>query len=102
MNARTATIVLGTLLLVSMGFHFRAALHTARAPQPPPARTTQPPLDPGPQLRLPEMDFSGTGLSDVSWKLPDTELPPGPGWQPAAPGPLQSPTLAPEPSHSPP
>jgi len=94
MNARTTTIVLGTLLLVSVGFHFRTALQPAPAPQPPPARTTPPA---GTQLRLPEMDFSGTGLSDVSWKLPETDLPPGPDWQPAAPNPLQSPTLAPEP-----
>lgn len=101
MNARTTTTVLGTLLLVSAGFHLRSALQPERPV--PPGASPPPPADPtGPQLRLPEMDFSGTGLSDVSWKLPDTELPPGPGWQPAAPSPLQSPTLAPEPSQSPP
>lgn len=101
MNARTTTTVLGTLLLVSAGFHLRSALQL-ETPVPPGASPPPPPDPAGPQLRLPEMDFSGTGLSDVSWKLPDTELPPGPGWQPAAPSPLQSPTLAPEPSHSPP
>jgi hypothetical protein len=94
MNARTTTIVLGTLLLVSVGFHFRTALQPTPGPQASPARKTPPA---GVQLRLPEMDFSGTGLSDVSWKLPETDLPPGPDWQPAAPNSLQSPTLAPEP-----
>jgi hypothetical protein len=98
MNARTTTTVLGTLLLVSAGFHLRSALQPETPV--PPCASPPPPPDSGPQLRIPEMDFSGTGLSDVSWKLPDTELPPGPGWQPAAPGALQSPTLAPEPSHS--
>jgi hypothetical protein len=95
MNARTTATVLGTLLLVSVGFHFRTALQR-RAALPSPAATPT-----GPQLRLPEMDFSGTGLSDVSWKLPEADLPPGPQWQPTPPGSLAIPALAPEPPVTP-
>ena len=90
MKPRIAIALLTLLLAGSLLVNLRQARRDgppAAAPVPPAAM---------PKLAIPEMDFSGTGLSDRSWQLGGPALPSGPGWVPPPLPELAVPALTPE------